>query len=415
LFAIVGLLPRTFSRQFKSISAAMTMAAAIGSEVAQTHASVVARVDIHSNFRIVEQVWRSFEQSLPTATPYQRFDLVNAWQDHVGVTLGVTPFAVIVSDSEQRPLALLPFVSRPLGAFRIAGFPGGKHANFNMAFWRRDFAADAAASDVEAILALIARHEPSLDMLALNQQPFEWSGAANPFARLPHRPSVNECPLLSIDPAAPAAYTSSSFRRKLNAKERKLQALAGYRYTIARNAADATRLLDAFFAIKPLRMAEQKISNVFAEPGTEAFIRRACLQGIESGEAAIELHGLECDAEVIAIFAGIGDGQRYSTMFNTYTMSEAARNSPGLVLIRNMIEHHLQQGCRSFDFGVGTDEYKLQFCKDIRQPLFDSFIGLNGKGRLLAGMFSAVSSLKRTIKRSPKAMQLFHTLRHRLG
>ena len=60
-------------------------------------------------------------------------------------------------------------------------------------------------------------------------------------------------------------------------------------------------------------------------------------------------------------------------MFNTYTMSEAARNSPGLVLIRNMIDHHARLGCTSFDFGVGTDDYKLQFCKDDRQPLFDSY------------------------------------------
>ena len=68
-----------------------------------------------------------------------------------------------------------------------------------------------------------------------------------------------------------------------------------------------------------------------------------------------------------------------------------------------------------FDFGVGTDEYKLQFCKDARQPLFDSFIGLNAKGQLLASLFSAGTSLKRSIKQSPKAMQLFQSLRHRFG
>ena len=396
----------------------MTMAAVIGNDAVRTaahSAPAVASVEVYSDFRAVEQVWRTFEQSSQTATPYQRFDLVNAWQDHVGTSLGAKPLAVVASDSEQRPLALLPFVTRPLGPFRIAGFPGGKHSNFNMAFWRREFAASATREDVEAILSLIRKRAPSLDVLALNQQPLEWNGTPNPFALLPHQPSVNECPLLLIDPAAPGAYASSSFRRKLNGKERKLQALPGYRYMVARTPAEATRLLDAFFAIKPLRMAEQKIRNVFAEPGTEQFIRRACVQGIENGKAAIELHGLECDAEVIAIFAGIGDGQRYSTMFNTYTMSEAARNSPGLVLIRNMIDHHARCGRTSFDFGVGTDEYKLQFCKDARQPLFDSFIALNAKGRLLTSLFSLGTGLKRSIKQSPRAMQAFATLRNKFG
>ena len=393
------------------------MASVIGSDGVRTAAmSAVASVEIHSDFRAVEHIWRAFDSSPQCGTPYQRFGLVTAWQDNVGVKLGAKPCAVVVCDSEQRPLALLPLVTSSRGPFRIAGFPGGKHSNFNMAFWRREFAATATREDVEAILSLIAKRDPSLDMLALNQQPLEWNGTPNPFARLPHQPSVNECPLLAIDAGAPAgSYTSTSFRRKLNGKERKLQAMPGYRYRIARSTADVTRLLDAFFAIKPLRMAEQKIRNVFAEPGTEQFIRHACMQGIENGTAAIELHGLECDAEVIAVFAGVGDSHRYSTMFNTYTMSEAARNSPGLVLIRNMIDHHVELGCTVFDFGVGTDEYKLQFCKDARQPLFDSFIGLNAKGQLLASLFSAGTSLKRSIKQSPKATQLFQSLRHRFG
>jgi CelD/BcsL family acetyltransferase involved in cellulose biosynthesis len=268
---------------------------------------------------------------------------------------------------------------------------------------------------MQGIVSLIAGRDPTLDVLALSQQPLQWNGTQNPFVLLPHQPSVNECPLLTIDPKGPpAAYTGGSFRRKLNGKERKLQALPGYRYIIARNETDVGRLLDAFFAIKPLRMAEQKIRNVFAEPGTEQFIRHACLDGIATGKPAIEIHGLECDAEVIAVFAGVGDGHRFSTMFNTYTMSEAARNSPGLVLIRNMIDHHTKLGCSSFDFGVGTDDYKQQFCKE-RQPLFDSFLALSAKGHVAARALSLETSIKRAIKQSPKAMGLLYSLRHRFG
>lgn len=395
------------------------MAAVIGNETARTvaaSAAKVARVEVVDSFRSVEQEWRALESSGQTATPYQRFDLVNAWQDNVGVQLGTRPLTVIAYDAEKRPVMLLPLVTRPLGPFRVACLPGGKHSNFNMALWRREFAAAATVEDAREIVALTARRAPAVDLLALSQQPFEWNGTRNPFALLQNQPSINECPLLLIDPKASAgSYTSSSFRRKLNGKERKLQALPGYRYIIARNETDATRLLDAFFAIKPLRMAEQKIKNVFAEPGAEQFIRSACLDGIAAGKAAIELHGLECDAEVIAIFAGISDGHRYSTMFNTYTTSEAARNSPGLVLIRNMIDHHAQLGCSSFDFGVGTDDYKLQFCKDARQPLFDSYLALSAKGQIAAKFLSLETRLKRAIKQSPKAMKVMHSLRHTFG
>jgi CelD/BcsL family acetyltransferase involved in cellulose biosynthesis len=396
----------------------MTMAAVVGSEGVRTAAASaapsVARVEMFDSFRAVEREWRALEQG-QTATPYQRFDFVNAWQDHVGVRLGAKAMPVVAYDADKRAVMVLPLVVRAFGPFRIACFPGGKHANFNMALWRRDFASSATRADVKDILSLLARRDPTLDALALNQQPLDWNGATNPFALLPRQPSVNECPLLTNDPKAPAARNGGSLRRKLNGKERKLHAQPGYRYIVARTEADATRLLDAFFAIKPLRMAEQKIRNVFAEPGTEAFIRHACLEGLSAGKAVIELHGLECDAEVIAIFAGIGDGHRFSTMFNTYTMSEAARSSPGLVLIRNMIEHNAKLGFSSFDFGVGTDDYKLQFCKDERQPLFDSFVALSAKGQLAVKVLSLETALKRLIKRSPRAMQMFHLFRHRFG
>src|SRR5262245_15768897 len=298
----------------------MTMAAVIGNEGARTlatrTAATVASVEVFDSFRVVEHEWRALESG-QTATPYQRFDFVNAWQDNVGVSLGAKPAPAIAYDAERRVVMVLPLVIGSFGPFSIGGFPGGKHSNFNMALWRREFADSATHEDVQHIFSLLAGKAPTLNVLALNQQPLDWNGATNPFARLPRQPSVNECPLLTIDPKAPSARFGGTFRRKLNGKERKLRALPGYRYTIARTEADARRLLDAFFAIKPLRMAEQKIRNVFAEPGAKAFIEHACLDGIATGRQAIELHGLECNAEVIAIFAGVGDGYRYSTMFNT--------------------------------------------------------------------------------------------------
>ena len=67
-------------------------------------------------------------------------------------------------------------------------------------------------------------------MLALSQQPLSWRGMPNPMALLPHQPSANDCPLMKIvAEEPPTARISSSFRRRLKGKERKLQALAGYR------------------------------------------------------------------------------------------------------------------------------------------------------------------------------------------
>ena len=85
---------------------------------------------------------------------------------------------------------------------------------------------------------------------------------------------------------------------------------------------------------------------------------------------------------MIAIFAGVADGHRFSMMFNTYTMSGNSRYSPGLILMRNIVDHYAERGYRALDLGIGSDDYKRLFCKSD-EPIFDSFIplSLRGKGR----------------------------------
>lgn len=395
----------------------MTYAATIqtrpASAASVSGAKIFAHVEAFPSFGAAEPVWRQLEASGGMATPYQGYDLVNVWQTYAGSQTGAAPLAVVFHDEDNRPAAVLPLVTQSFGPFRIARFPGDKHSNMNMPLWRRDFAERATQATAQEMLRQLKLKAPQVDALILERQPLDWNGVRNPLALLPHQDSVDECPLLTLDLTVPPANRiSSSFRRRLNGKERKLQAIPGYRYTVATTEADATRLLEAFFRLKPLRMAEQKISNVFAEPGVEDFIRHACLDGLSCGKPAIEIHGLESDAEVIAIFAGIGNGYRFSTMFNTYTMSEAAKHSPGLVLLRHLIDYYADRGCPTYDFGVGAGEYKTQFCKQM-QPLFDSFLPLSAGGRLVAAAMANGLKTKRFLKQSPLADAL-RSIRHRL-
>src|SRR5439155_1557506 len=196
---------------------------------------------------------------------------------------------------------------------------------------------------------------------------------------------------LVMEPGAtPAALVSNSFRRRLKGKERKLQSLPGYRSHVASSEADITRLLDWFFRVKPLRMAEQKLPNVFAEPGIEDFVRGACGAPLAGDKHAIDIHALECDEEVIAIFAGVADGHRFSMMFNTYTMWANSKYSPGLILMRDIIDHYAGQGYRSLDLGIGSDDYKGLVCKSD-EPTFASFIPLSQLRKLAARGLSGLT------------------------
>src|SRR3984893_13167956 len=212
----------------------MSMAAAIESRTAEAsvwpRTTRIARVDVLHTLAQAETIWRGLENQPHFSTPYQRFDFLSLWQRQVGEREGLLPFIVIGYDAERRPLLLLPLALRHKHGVRTACFMGGKHATFNMALWNRDFAEGANAGDLDALISAI-RERSAADVLALTQQPLRWRDLPNPMALLPNQASANDCPLMTIVPEEPpATRISSSFRRRLKGKERKLQTLPGYRY-----------------------------------------------------------------------------------------------------------------------------------------------------------------------------------------
>ena len=371
----------------------------------------LSRVAILDRFEDAETPWRELESPAHLSTAFQAYDFVAPWHRHVGTPLRAKPLVAIAYDRSEQAVALLPLVLNRSRGGTIASFPGGKHATFNMPLWRRDFAERASAEVITELMRLIAEAAPVIDAFAFTRQPAHWDGVPNPMLLLPHQAAVNECPMLHLEPGAPPTdRISHSFRRRLKRKERKLQSNSGFRYTIAQTPSEAQRLLDVFFATKPQRLAAQGLPNVFAEAGTETFVRETAAIGFGSDHPLMEIHALECDDEVMAMFAGVAGQNRLSVMFNTYTMSANAKYSPGLILIRNIIDHCAAKGRKTLDLGVGADAYKLLFCKE-RKPLFDSFLPATARGRLMTFWLSAESRVKRSIKRSASAMTAINRLR----
>jgi CelD/BcsL family acetyltransferase involved in cellulose biosynthesis len=395
----------------------MTMAAAIESRTAEAapraKPGCIAEVEIVTDFSSAERVWRQLEASGQLLTAYQRFDFLQCWQHEVGTRDGATPLIVIAYDAERRPLLLLPLALKEIHGFAVASFMGGKHTTFNMALWDRDFAAIAKRADIETVIGELGQRGAA-DVLTLGQQPLRWNDMTNPLASLAHQPSVNDCPVLNMEVgAAPQALISNSLRRRLKAKERKLKTLPGYRHFIAAEDADIARLLEWFFRVKPVRMAQQRLPNVFAEEGVADFIRKTCLARRPGGGRQIDIHALECDEEIIALYAGVADGHRFSMMFNSYTLSDHQRFSPGLILIRDIVDYYAARGYRTLDLGVGSDDYKQLFCKH-QEPLFDSFVALSARGRLAAVTMSLGARFKHLVKHNRALLWLADGLRKAL-
>jgi len=383
--------------------------------------SRIAIVEVCRDLADAVPIWLRMKAEGALATPYQHYDFIHLWQRHVGDRNAVKPSIMVGYDAGRTPLVLLPFGTNTAGPLRVLQFLGGKHANINFGVWNRNFAASITAPEVHNLLDRIAQNAPGVDLVALHRQPHTWENVANPFLHLPHQPSPSGCCCGDLRPAtdntgraAETAHLSRSMRKQLRSKERKLAELPGFRYFRATTPAEVDRLLTWFFAIKAVHLKAHGLANTFADPGIEDFVRDLCHRGLDEGQPVAELHAIEADGELLAVYAGTGNGKRFSLMINTYTLSEHARLSPGLVLLMHMFAALTERGFHSVDLGAGDARYKRGFCRQD-EPLFESFLPLTPLGRLAAVGARSGTSLKRRIKSSPVLWPAYQTIRRHVS
>ncbi|HWV51325.1 GNAT family N-acetyltransferase [Pseudorhodoplanes sp.] len=371
-------------------------------------------VDIADTMEAAEGPWRALLAQDCFASAYQDFDLCALWFRHVGAPAGYKPCVVIGRDAAGSPLFVWPLVRNSVAGCQVASFFCGRHANVGTMLWRSDVVANVTLSDLQAILRRLTEH--GIDALALHNQPMQIRGIANPMLLLPHQPAPDKCYSLSLhgsgDEIIARRYNSDT-RRKLRRKERHLAQLPGYRYVRVTTPEQADRCVSEFLKQKAARLAARGIGNAFDEPGTEEFLRQACCTGLSNGTPLIEIHALECDYEILALFAGIHDRHAFSTMFNSYTLSEHARMSPGLTLLMKLVDDCAKRGFDTLNLGVGSAEYKSALCDTVEQP-FDSFIGLTSRGHVFAMATKAMRTLKSAIKNNPQMWDLVSKTRAKL-
>jgi CelD/BcsL family acetyltransferase involved in cellulose biosynthesis len=82
-----------------------------------------------------------------------------------------------------------------------------------------------------------------------------------------------------------------------------------------------------------------------------------------------------------------------------------------------LVRRCCERGLATFDLGIGEARYKSLFCGDV-EPLFDSFLPLTAKGRLLGFALRLSAAAKRAVKQRRPLWALVGRLRRwraRLG
>ncbi|MEQ1942546.1 GNAT family N-acetyltransferase [Mesorhizobium sp. VNQ89] len=325
----------------------------------------------------------------------------------------VSPKGLIaVIEQDGKPACALALEIVKSGPFHLARFLGGSHANGNFPASTRAFLG-SQTFDMAALLSGIRARNPKVDALVLERQLPELDGFANPLLGQPHSTSPNVALAVSLEGGFEALLDRSSGKRKRKknrAQLRKYEAAGGFRYFDARSPEDVDRMLEAFFEMKAERFRKMGIANVFGEIEIQNFFRSLFRDALLEARPPFVLQALEVGGKLRAVTGSSLSGNRITCDFAAIAEDDLLNTSPGEFLFFENLRTACAAGFEIYDFGVGDEPYKRQWC-DIETNHFDIVLPLSFKGRLLVTTLGLKTGVKTYVKNSPTLWNLVKRLR----
>jgi CelD/BcsL family acetyltransferase involved in cellulose biosynthesis len=358
--------------------------------------------DLHQDLGAAERDWRKLEAA-GDATPFQTFDWLSAWHRHMGAPHGVKP-AIVVAKRGDEILFVLPLAVTSGGLTRRLTFLGQDLCDYNAPLLAHDFTS-ATGNEFAALWRQIHQHiqaTPALrhDTIAFAKMPERIGAQANPLLCLDVRLNPSGAYETGLGAEWEPFYTSkrsSATRRRDRTKLKRLGEMGEVRFVDPQADADIASTLDTLIAQKSKQFARMGVADLFARPGYVAFLRE--LAATPAERRLVHLSRLDVGATRAAANLGLIHRDCYYHVLASYDDGEVSRFGPGAAHLRELLQFAIRRGLRRFDFTIGDEPYKRDWCES-EQRLHDYSAAVTMRGWPSAVVSGSWRRIKRTIKHS---------------
>lgn len=358
-------------------------------------------VSVLTTMAAAEPHWRRLEAD-GVLTPYQRFDWLApllATGDYPG------RLAIAVVFWGAVPVAILPLLVNARFGIAQATLLGADMGSVGWMPVARAAASALTPEVLQRLLVEVGQKAGPLDLIALHNLPRQWATINNPLLAYPHQPAPDPfyAGLLANGP------NSKRVRNILRGRRRLEESFGPVALRRAETPEQVAAVHEVFLEQRRRRFSQQGIANVFEENRVIAFFKRAAIEGLDRDLPALRLHALYAGDAIVATSCGSYGNGHYSQYINSTTDGPAARSSLMGLLMHELTSELAGDGVTSIDMGLGEFEYKTDWT--VSQTVYDSFIPLTRRGRLVAPLLARLRRLKRLIKQNPTLFGLIRRLR----
>jgi CelD/BcsL family acetyltransferase involved in cellulose biosynthesis len=365
---------------------------------------------LHTDLASVETAWRAFEAGAD-CTPFQMYAWHCAWQDNVGARRGVLP-AIVEVRHRGRLAALLPLAVESASLGRRLVWHAADLCDYNGPLLAPDFA-DMVRPGIfaalwQAVVTLISdNHALRCDFVVLKRMPERIGRQSNPFLALGVAVNPTGAHHMTMRGTWQQFYRdkrSSATRRHDRSKRKRLADYGELRFLTAETACQTQAVLDALFAQKRASFAARGVPDFLAVPGTQDFFRAVAAD--PSLRDIMHVSQLAVGESTAAANLGLVFRGRYYHVLASYQAGDIGRFGPGTAHLHDLMDYALKRGCSEFDFTVGDESYKRDWC-DVAERLVDFHAALSPRGAVAVRATTAAIAAKRRIKQSPTLWAAF--------
>ena len=351
-------------------------------------------IRIYSSFSgELEEKWKRLEEQYAWS-PFLTFRWLSHWQAIVGEPALGMKLQIVVLTHKDVVTGILPLGVRKIKGVTVLEWLGGIHADYMGPLLHADYLIPATEFTAlwHQISAQIAKH----DVVYLRRQPGKLETVINPFvAFLPAK--HNETSFQTTLNGSWDEFCKTRFKKKIQLDSRRqrlrVQELGILRFVIADSAETAGTIIDKMIAYKRQRYLAMGVTDYLASEKHRQFYLQLP-EGLKKGIAKLHCAALTVDDQIIATHVGMVMNDTFYYLMPANDGEIWQRYSAGRLLLENLLEWAFHNGLKVFDFTIGAEDYKKNWC-DSERLLYDYFKPANLKGKAYGKYINLIQKLSK--------------------
>jgi CelD/BcsL family acetyltransferase involved in cellulose biosynthesis len=341
----------------------------------------------------LEQTWKLFEVKAH-ASPFQCFFWLSHWYSTVGgPLLSVQPQIILIFERDEL-LAILPLGIRKAKGVEILEWMGGNQADYMGPLLHKAW--NTLDIDIKECWLLMVKVISHYDVIDFKKQKQRIDTFSNPLVFLGC--VINSMAYQAKLDISWEKYYNVKVKAKLRADSRRqrkrLKEVGELRFVYALNSASKQKIIHTMMRQKSRRYQETGAWDMLSVPGYKKFYEG--LTDISNNNVGLHCSSLLVGNTCIATHVGLFDQTTFYYLMPAHEGGDWERFSPGRLLLEYLIEWSIQNGLKIFDFTIGDEQYKKNWC-DTEIPLFETTTAVTYKGK----MYVMAKQLKRQVMRLP--------------